>query len=400
MTQDLLFVSDFVDGAGSFDMMRFFGYFNGSLVNQSATSVPIVKKNTKFEMNGSFYKLESDTTLPDLSLDRTSLVYVYAAPIPAGFELEYSTDAPVFVPAKNGYYSGARRALYKLFFIKDVVDQYVAKTFINDDFTQFAYYAINDLSVVQFEGSEVYTLSGTGNPEPQTVTLSPGAYAAVLKGAGGGRSMNFHATGGYYYTFPGGAGGLISEVFTLNQTTTFTAYTGQGGGSGYSSVSSSISGGGGSGTFLYSPNGYFACAGGGGGAAGYDTYGIGSGGGAGGSVGNGGDGGKLPIDLHIISGGGYPYTLYSTGSGYNGLGVYGLYTGSPAAFAAYTFILDLWKNTNGANGQGADTAPNNSGGDGGNNRNVLRGGGAPGGDGNSDVVLRGGDGAITIYSLN
>jgi hypothetical protein len=100
-------------------------------------------------------------------------------------------------------------------------------------------------------------------------------------------------------------------------------------------------------------------------------------------------------------GGGYPFTLYSTGSGYNGhRSSYGE-DGEPVAYAAYTLVHDLWKNTNDANGQGGDAASGNAGGDGGNNRNTLRGGGAGGGGGSiilPDVPAE--SGSITIYSLN
>jgi hypothetical protein len=425
ITSDTLFTADFTDGAGTFDMMDFLGYFNGSFTNPNDALIPVVARNTEFEMNGSYYKVDYDTVLPAVSLERTSLVYAYAVPIPGGFSFECSTEEPVFSATKNGYYRGNARALYKFVYIRDIVNRHVAKTTMTSGFTQFAYYASGDSLVGQPpDSSIVYTLSGTGNPVPQNVTLSPGAYGVVLKGAGGGGGGSAISV-----TYPGGQGGdggYIAEVFTLNKAAAFTAYTGEGGGV--------TPGGGGAGTFLYAPAGYFLCAGGGGGGTSgtisFLIAAVSSGGGAGGSVGNGGNGGGAtlsgPPDIYTPggTGGGYPFTLYSTGSGYQGFapnnntGVLGIpEDGKPAAYAAYTQFLDIWKNTNNANGQGGNGvysgssgAKGNPGGDGGNNRNTLRGGGAGGGaagyfegdflNGVPHPSEPGESGSITIYSLN
>jgi hypothetical protein len=428
ITRDILLTSNFVNGAGIFKMTDFLGYFDGSLTNPGDTLPPVITRNTKFEMNGSFYKLDSDTSLPSPPFTKTSLAYLYAVPIPAGFDFEYSTEPPVFSPAKNGYYQGVKRALWKFVYIRDTVNQYAAKTFINDGFTQFGHYTVSDSLLGQPpDSSIIYTLPGTGNPAPQTVTLSPGAYIVTLKGAGGGGGSNISG----YPGGAGGGGGFAAEVLTLNQASSFTAYTGQGGNASNSSgggTSFPVSGGGGAAAFLYSPGGYFLCAGGGGGgtSANYFTttpgdihWGAGGGGG-GGSVGNGSASGKFLIINGTTApgapGGGYPYTLYSTGSGYNGTSsnfvdltiIFGIYEdGAAVPYAAYAHALDLWKNTNGANGQGANAGANTSapGGHGGNNRNGQRGGGAPGGAGaaaglNQGPGQKGGDGSVVIYSLN
>jgi hypothetical protein len=420
ITADTLFTADFTDGAGTFDMMDFLGYFNGSFTNPNDALIPDIARNTEFEMNGSYYKVDYDTVLPAVSLERTSLVYAYAVPIPGGFSFECSTEEPVFSATKNGYYRGTKRALFKFIYVRDIVNKYVAKTTqasgftLTGEFTQFAHYAIDDGVTGQPPGSSiVYSLSGTGNPEPQAITLPPGAYVVVLKGAGGGGGKNALLT---YTGGPGGNGGFIAEILTLREAAAFTVYTGQGG---------EPESGGGAGTFLYAPAGYFLCAGGGGGGTSAAMNFIGavatSGGGAGGSVGNGGSGGGYTLNGSPYTytpggpGGGYPYTLYSTGSGYQGFTpntsvlFYILEDGGPTAYAAYTQFLDIWKNTNDANGQGGNGvysgssgANGNPGGDGGNNRNTLRGGGGAGG---APFELNesgepGGDGSITIYYLN
>jgi len=92
----------------------------------------------------------------------------------------------------------------------------------------------------------------------------------------------------------GGDGGFVAELLFVGETSTFTAFTGEGGKS--SSLPTcgiaSGGGGGGSGSFLYnSRDNYLLCAGGGGGAAGVSSLSPGGSGGDGGSIGSGAGGG-------------------------------------------------------------------------------------------------------------
>jgi hypothetical protein len=197
-----------------------------------------------------------------------------------------------------------------------------------------------------------------------------------------------------------------------------------GGGAGYIAFGQQQgtgAGGGGSGTFIYTPDGYFAVAGGGGG-----------GGGAGGSTGKGGAGGKggdatgttYPTGSSGGFGGGgpvlftdnnsiFPYAspYPNTGLGAPGHKGYGGDDGAAGEIALCSVhtIPDDWKNTNSANGWGANGVRDDGNGlpgaAGGNNRNATRGGGSPGGtpglpyDGIGSAGGQGGTGAVAIYKI-
>jgi hypothetical protein len=371
ISNELSFTSDFTDGAGTFDIMDFLGYFNGSLTNPADTFVPVVRQKTKFEMNGSLYELASAEVLPSLSLDKTSLVYVYAVPVPGGVSFEYSTETPAFSTVKNGYYRGNSRALFKFIYLKGS-GQYIAKAFISDPWEHFGYTPISTYAIAAENLEQAYVLSGSGNPAPQTRTFQPGAYIVGLSGAGGGGSAG-HA---------GGTGGFLSELVFFSKPTTLTLYAGGGGGG----ASEYCGGGGGSGTFIYSPDGYLAVAGGGGGAGGRkiffnltnDAYG-----GAGGSVGPGGRGTE-DWQSGRGAGGGASCSIVGNASGY-------AYSSSCYALYSSYAYPDDWKNSNGANGQGGDRESN--GGDGGNNRDSSRGGGTVGSSGNA------GAGSLAVFKV-
>jgi uncharacterized protein YhfF len=435
-TPEMALVADFVDGAGSVDLSTFYGYFSGTLINADNTLAPLVQAGTEFEMNGSFYQIENTTAVKTTALTQTGLVYLYAVPKPGGVEFECLAAPPVFNAFKNGYYSGTKRALYKLAFIRDAGSNlYAAKTPVGDPFTQFAYTAVNSYALSFISGQEIYALSGSTNPDPQTRTLSPGGYIFVLKGSGGGGGGGIDGDGGDdRYGGTGGQGGFLIELVTLSDDADFTLYTGTGGGgAGYISYGlwqGAGAGGGGSGSFIYAGDGYFAVAGGGGGGGGGSgSDGGGGGGGAGGSIGNGGVGGKGGDDQEYSSyydtwilypgssggtGGGKTYTLgAATTWGYAGSGGYGDDQGQngggggSAGYTVYDFP-DQWKNTNGANGQGGN-GPHNAngggGGAGGTNRNAVRGGGASGGaagspsDGPGSAGSAGSAGSITVYQI-
>jgi hypothetical protein len=435
---DALAVS-FTDGSGLYDLGNDLGYFSGGLTNPGDDSPPVIKKGTIFEINSSYVQLTNNTPVNPVSLDRTCIVYLYAVQDAGNIRFEYSTQAPSWIPAKKGWYSGSARALFKLVFIKDALDRYAAKTFISDPwpFGSFALdnYMLGHLSTV------AYSLSGTGNPAPQTITLPAGAYVVVLQGAGGGggNSMDGYGSNYDHYGGEGGRGGFITELFTLPSAISFTAFTGQGG-DGAAYISGAVyqgggAGGGGAGSFLYSDAGYLLTAGGGGGGAGSSSYAGGGGGGAGGSIGPGGGGGKGGNSAGsnnppgtggaggagggwsggAANGGAAGYAIHTaSGLGYNGEGakrdMNWTDDGGAGGAAGYTNLTyDIWKNTNNANGQGGDavkTAHGLAGGDGGNNRTGIRGGGAEGGargarsEGPATAGAKGGDGFLIIYAVN
>jgi hypothetical protein len=454
------FAVEFTDGSGDLDLSSDYGYFSGGLVNPADLTAPVLKSGTVFEMNGAYVKLTANTAVQPADFPSARIIYVYAVKTAGNLSFVYSDTAPVWNEVKKGWYDGNRRALYKLVYLKDTAVKYAAKTLMDDPWKTFDHYPVDNAAMMNIAGSQVYSLSGASNPGPQAYTAQAGWYAVILKGAGGGGGggidgySSYDALGGY-----GGAGGAAAELVYLDEGRSLTLFTGGGGiGSGamrYSTTAenrqSGGGGGGGSGSFVYASGGYFLCAGGGGGGSGGGGYSFAQGGygGAGGSAGSGGGGhhgGNYPLILggngnhaygsHGGRGGGagggsggsfiaaeefYPpgrgtsYGPAATAWGYQGILLLPYETApTDNGAAAYTQYNppDDWKNTAGANGQGAngqvflDTHANgNNGGAGGNNRNGLRGGGGAGGawgvisTGAASAGGQGGAGSIVIYKL-
>jgi hypothetical protein len=434
----------FTDGSGELNLARDFGFFSGGLRNPDDTSPPVIKSGTVFEMNGGYVKLTADTAVNTASFPSTCVVYVYAVKTVGVVHFEYSATAPVYSSAKHGYYSGERRALFKMVYIKDTVTQYAAKKYIADDWQHFDHYTIDNVAIGNIADKIILSLSGTANPAMQTNSFTPGWYVAMLKGAGGGGGTGIDGQedrdrgGGV-----GGSGGYIAELVYLSANTSLRLFTGSGGKGGQGNIDygwnqGNGAGGGGSGTFVYNAGGYFLCAGGGGGAAGRAANACTGGtGGAGGSLGSGGGGGAGGADAGRFGSGGGAGGGYNGGSaggsnsggggngsnplnlnvqfGYQG-GRYetaddGGDNGGAGGNAAYTEFAapDDWQNTNGANGQGGASGrfEGQPGGTGGNNRNSTRGNGANGGAGGGasdnpadSAGKPGSAGSINLYKIN
>jgi hypothetical protein len=466
----------FTDGSGQINLAADYGYFSGGLLNPDDTAPPVIKKGTVFEINGSYAVIKNDTPVKPAAFSYTSAVYVYAVQKIGAVEFEYSATAPSFVQAKNGYYSGDARALYRMVYLRDSVDKYAAKTFINDPWRHFETFPVDKPAIAStMNKSAWYSLSGSGDPQPKTVSLSAGAYVLILSGAGGGGGGGIDVNLGSFYDFyglNGGQGGLVSELVTLSSSASVTVFTGQGGdGAGaaenvyYNSgdINGKLktgNGGGGSGTFIFSEAArYLLCAGGGGGGGGSvpDSPGgeggsIGSGGGgasgsnssytdifssqkkyydaedgidyrpSGGGAGGGWLGGAGGVSVYIGYSQDITATYWQSGDGNGNVTISGTrtirnYNTGAGGAAGYALPIanrqgssagaeyegtDSWKNTNGANGQGACLA---AGGAGGNNRNGIRGGGAAGGAGGipsnspASAGAGGGHGSVLIYKI-
>jgi len=337
ITPDDFVVIPFIRGSAVLDLFSTFGLFDGELANPSDLAPPQIKEGSSFDINGTPYRLEQnlyiDSELPAVS----GLLYIYASRESresSEVSFEYSSQAPVFNKIKNGYYIGEKRALWKmLFYIDDEGDKFLFKTKMHEQFPQFESYVIknDDPFVTSFRS--VYSLAGKNDPAPVSVSLDPGLYIAQVSGAGGGPGSALAAafTNSSIVLPAGGDGGIVTEIFSLNRKTSFTAFTGSGGKPGdyYLQYGSSVlgvvnsayddnpfpsvlpmtdnspayhfstlycfsggaGGGGGSGSFLYSSQGYLLAAGGGGGGSGHSADTPGGGGGAGGSLGSGGGGG-------------------------------------------------------------------------------------------------------------
>jgi hypothetical protein len=421
----------FIDGSGAFDLLKDahasveLGYFSGGLTNPSDTNAPVIRSGTVFEMNASYYTVNSNTAVVSSSFSNTCIVYVYARLVFNQLEFVYSTAAPAYDSYKKGYYNGLSRALYKFIFIRDASNKYFAKIFISNNWNHFNYHTVDADSLASQNLSQYYYLSGVDNPQLQTVTLPAGAYLITLNGAAGGNGHNNNSSN----SINGGSGGHVSEVVVLSQNTSFTFFTGEKGvnpSRGSASVDDSQyvdysgAGGGGSGSFAFSPDGYFLCAGGGGGATGYasgynvaPTYRID--GGAGGSIGGGGAGASVHIGGTGGSNGGnggglygglggtaspriYGYsglTVYSYSLGFNGNSPSSNYTFNGGAAAYFSLPPpDGWLNTNNANGKGGDSTGAAQ--SGGNNRNSIRGGGGtPSASFSAQSI-----GSVTVHKIN
>ena len=415
------------------------GFFNGGLVNPNDTAAPVIRAGTSFEMNGRFFNVGQNTPVTSMAPgadQRTQVLFLYAeAQTPTGVTFLLSHIQPFHDPVRRGWYAGQRRALFKMVFIRDTPDQFVAKTSIYDDFEHFDSYVINDWtrSLIPLA---YWSLSGAGNPPPQTITLQAGIYIFELRGAGGGRGGNSNSVLGN--TAPvqggnGGTGGFIAELVILTEDTTFTAFTGQSGAHGSSGNQAFPTPNVGGHDFRrYEPR--MAGAGGGGAVvsantAGLNNHVVGSwaaGGGAGGSLGAGGAGGNSAAfaGSRTIQWSGYEgsgsvtwnfnisHAFGGTGGGFGGgttsaiaaaagqrgslLGpansfgfagvpASGAGSGGQAAFSLFNNDTQSWKNTNNANGQGGRYGANGQ--NGGNNRNGSRGGGQETG-GNGTIVIR------------
>jgi len=421
-------------GSGTVDFLRDpfptveLGYFSGGLDNSSDTESPVMRSGTLFEMNGKYYSLKANMpiTPSSFSFSNTCIVYVYARLLNEQIDFICSSEKPKYNIYKKGFYNdngyGVERALYKFIFIRDSSNKCFKKTFINYDWTHFNYITVGNGSLAMQNLPQYYYLSG--NPQPQTITLTTGIYLFNLYAGAGGNS--YSSTSGSS-TYAGGSGGYISEVVILTHDVSFMFFTGTAGENGTRpSYSVAVTGsfnshttetrytftgaGGGSGSFVFSTEGYFLCVGGGGGAASGTNYGKG---GAGGSIGGGGSGGSISYSSsswltnpdsnggtvftttstnHTATGGSggglyngssaLPFYAYTYSLGYNGTGTTSAYNGGSAAYYNLSQPYS-WLNTSGINGQGSSST---TGGSGGNNRNSSRGGSS-------------GNGSVTVYKI-
>jgi len=342
----------FYNGSAEFGIESFFGYFKASLVNSDLndTGSPIIAVDSSFDVNGTLVNIDHNLHFDDLTPSTSGMIYLYAFNMDGEVFYEFSSTKPKYNQKKKGWYNGNKRALWKMVYIRST-NYFIFKTYIEDNFPQFETYSFNinqetDYNPIVSGKTLSKSIDGNSNLPAENFSLDPGLYFVTLKGGGGG---NGSMGGG-----AGGQGGIIRELVSLNEKTTFTGFTGSGGktasscspsgnfvivttsnsivytythftnsgssgpGSGdrisavscsysndyidgnitVSGVSSSSAGGagggGGSGTFLLSSSSlgnYFLVAGGGGGGSGGSWISPGGGGGSGGTIGPGGSGG-------------------------------------------------------------------------------------------------------------
>jgi cytidylate kinase len=331
----------FTEGSALLNLQSTFGHFEAELTNPTNTAAPIIKAGSSFDIDGFRHTVPNNLTITSLLPAKSSVLYLYAFRLGTEIFYEYSTDTPIFNTAKNGFYKGQSRALWKMLYIYEE-NQFFFKTYIDDEFPQFGKTAVPNLTYNSIINAKpvVVSLSGSSNAGSSSITLQPGIYAVKLNGAGGGGGYGAVKGTDVSGSSAGGAGGSVFEILTIKEETAFTAFTGTGGsaapapatsgtfqiyytkntfniqfvsGSQYETVySASVinttipvgsvikndvflsgggGGGGGSGTFLYSDKGYFLSAAGGGGGSGGSQITSGGAGGYGGIIGPGAGGG-------------------------------------------------------------------------------------------------------------
>ena len=332
-------ILDFSGGSALFDLFSTFGFFDAQL---TGANKPAIKAGSSFDVNGHRHTVTRDLPVDGNVPSESCVLYLYAFRVDTDVFYEYSKTPPVYDSKRNGYYSGFKRALWKMIYLHGA-GLFLFKTPAADSFPQLETSVISSADYDSLVSGRAagYSLSGSGNPASSTVTLQPGVYAVKLSGAGGAGGCGYVQDSQVLGSSEGGSGGSIIELITLDRAVTFTAFTGSGGfappapsPSGTFSISATINyihinlyvgrqdyvysdlvlpalsplykplfetfpaasggggGGGGSGTFLYSSaEEYLLLAGGGGGGSGTSYLTPGGAGGAGGSVGPGGGGG-------------------------------------------------------------------------------------------------------------
>jgi hypothetical protein len=352
ITKDDYVMVRFENGNGTLDLLNLYGYLgkgylDGDITNRTNFLEAQVKKETRFEMNGFFYRVVTQAPMDNLyqysSLPNTT-AYIYAVEADGNvvdykyaatmknaddfIRFRLSTAKPVYNAEKCGWYSGNDRALWK--FIK-IGGEWRWKTDVSENFK------VENQILASPIGNILYKWENT-DISPAQVILESGVYCFEVAGAGGGDSAGYKgakdASSSYYtvevsyskeFDTKGGEGGKIIELISIDTYKQLTVYTGKAGSAPNSEpvkmgavfndqwtlpLGGAVSGGGGGcGSFisydLGLPNDYFLCAGGGAGASGivrlkYSAYPQSyiynlslSAGGYGGGADKGGDGGGL-----------------------------------------------------------------------------------------------------------
>jgi hypothetical protein len=222
---------DFTNGSASFNIFSTYGYFNAELANPADTAFPVIKEGSEFEIDGYRHKISSNLAVPANLPDSSGIIYLYAfRSTSTDVFYEFSLVAPAFNAAKNGYYNGYKRALWKMVYLHNE-KQFLFKTCAADSFPQFGKAVLDNTAFNSLTASKTahYSLSGADNPAGATVNLPPGVYVIKLNGAGGGGGYGWTDGSAVSGSSSGGTGGAIIEIMTLNAATPFTAFTGSGG---------------------------------------------------------------------------------------------------------------------------------------------------------------------------
>jgi len=231
-------VLSFVNGSAVFDVNTFFGFFDASLTNANDSAAPVIKAGSSFDVFGHMCTFNTNYSVNVLTPSSSGIIYLYATKyLGSDIMFEYSKTVPTYDNKRRGWYSGDKRALWKMLYLYNQSPaQFLFKTYIEDDFPQMRSVDLtsnaSDFSQITSQKPVVKNINGAGNPAPETITLDPGIYVIVLNGAAGGAGTCkfFDENNNTYTKFSGGPGGRVYELITLNSKTSFFAFTGSKGG--------------------------------------------------------------------------------------------------------------------------------------------------------------------------
>ena len=115
------------------------GYQAISLTHFTDTSEPSIAAGSKVEVGGALYEFAADETGTGWAgIGASNTVYLYLVPAGAAISWLYSTTAPTWDTAKQGWYNGNNRAIFQLF--KDSSGNYTGKRTIQNPFMPDIYY--------------------------------------------------------------------------------------------------------------------------------------------------------------------------------------------------------------------------------------------------------------------
>jgi hypothetical protein len=196
------------ESPGTADWQRFLfrttaqggGFICLGLTGMGTIDEPEIMSGSRLEVNGSFYAVGQNNEAIDGTVDQEGAWYIYAVPDEDALTWRYSQAAPVFDPAKGGFYDGKNRAVAKFLHVNGTFGMKIIFT-SPDDFTRIAH---DELIPDDAVGVNVFECFENGSGE---ITLDPGYYRVKLIGPGGGGGGGGNGSGEGSFPRSGGGGG-------------------------------------------------------------------------------------------------------------------------------------------------------------------------------------------------
>jgi hypothetical protein len=315
------------------------GLFLLDFTEKQSLDVPMILAGSRFELNGSFYKVENDEEIQDFSEIDNGQAYVYAESIGNGnlaVQFYFDNAAPTFQVAKGGWYHPAenKRCIMSCFKENDTNCRLKALMGCETPFYD-----------VPVEQTGVQIATNT-NAQSLKINIEAGWYRVEIKGANGGNGGTGGSNGAFSRTVGGG---------NNSQTITLAAQAGTNGSAGSTGQTKTL--------FLWLEKGTVELKAGRTGANGANG-GVGTSGNSPGDGGNGGDGGDGEESL-LLNNGKIVASQPGANGGQGGYGRSGFNMTTPATITwtmpnvpqqqsqtYHTVSQRLASGANGANGSG------------------------------------------------